>query len=80
MVKISRVRSVASRRSKSEIGVAVVIVDLGLVEVDGASRESRSLLRYGQTLKTPGIGSSTHPLDKLLPRYELLSLPGMEST
>jgi hypothetical protein len=46
MVKISRVRSVASLRSRSEIGIARVCVDARLREVLCDSRDERSLPVY----------------------------------
>lgn len=46
MVKISRVRSVASLRSRSEIGIARVCVDARLREVPCDSRDERSLPVY----------------------------------
>lgn len=43
MVKMSNVRSVARRRSRSDIGLEIVAVEARLIDVDAVSREKRSL-------------------------------------
>ena len=43
MVKMSSVRCVASRRSRSEIGIDRVVEDPRLMDVDAVSRDERSL-------------------------------------
>jgi hypothetical protein len=81
MVKMSSVRCVASRRSRSEIGIDRVVEDPRLMDVDAVSRDERSLasnIRCGGYMNVGRKG--THWLEKMLPRAELLSLPGAVST
>ena len=62
MVKISRVRSTARRRSRSVIGMESVCVDVRLNDVLLDSREERSLAIINGVQHTEWL---THPADTL---------------
>jgi hypothetical protein len=44
MVNMSRVRCVERRRSKSEMGIVMVVDETLLIDVDAVSRDNRSLV------------------------------------